>query len=137
MSKKPKDPCGKRKEPRDLRPAYPYEKKDHSPYWAHIRKKGRVDEFGNCVEPFAASTEQIAEPVPPEDSDELAAVKHVLNKGALEKLPPRQRRAFKLVFIEGLDYSKTGRRMSISPTRARQLAHEAAKKIKKMCEDLI
>lgn len=130
------DPCGDRKDPSDVRRVYPYEKKN-SPYWSWALKHARTDEYGNVIEPYAANPSQFAEPPEHIQSDELQAIREVLDEGGLDRLTTRQRRAFKLVLIEGLSYRKAGRRMAISAQTVREHVLAAGKRFKKMCEDKI
>ena len=125
------------KDPYDVRGVYPYEKGDHSPYWAWARKQARVDEFGNIIEPLAANVDQVADREPPEPSEEMEAISHVLNNGGLDKLTVRQKRAFRLVMLQGLTFREAGRIMSIRPQTVQEHVAAAACRLKKMCEDLI
>lgn len=124
------------KDPKDVRKVYRYE--SGSPYWNWAFKKGRVDEFGNVVEPRAANPETVAAEVPPvEHGEEMVAIVEVLSEGGLDRLSTRQRRAFRLVLIQGLTYKAAGKRMNISAMTCYEHVQAAGKKLKKLCEDKI
>lgn len=130
-------PENKNKDPKDVRRVYRWEQKDHSPYWAWGHRMGRTDEFGAFIEPLPANVDQLSEKSESEDTEEMAAIKHVINSGGLDKLSVRQRRAFKLVLLQGLTYAQAARRMGISAMTVHEHVKAAGKKIRKLCEDLL
>lgn len=123
------------KDPYDVREAYPYEKKDNSPYWAWAWKNAPTNEQGEVYEPWAANLDQFPGKPEPERSEEMEAVIELLNSGGLDRLPVRQRRAFKLVALEGLTYKEAGKRMNISAMTVHEHVRDAGRKLRKMCED--
>lgn len=126
------------KDPYDVRPATRNERNGSSAYWRWCDKHRPVTEFGIIVEPRGANPDQFnPEAESSEDGEMLAAVKAVLNEGGLYKLSPRQRRAFKLVLIEGLTYAAAAKRMGIAAMTVHEHVRQAGKKLKKLCEDKI
>lgn len=126
------------KDPYDVRPATSNERRGGGAYWRWCEKHCPVGEFDKVIEPRGANPDQFnRERESLEDGEMLAAVKHVLNTGGLQKLSTRQRRVFKLVLIEGMTYAEAGKRMSISPMTVHEHVRAAGKKLKKLCEDIL
>lgn len=136
MTKKNLDPCGRRRDPWDVRKVYRYEKKN-GPYWSWVDRHSRPDEFGNAVEPAGAAPDRFIGPDTGAPSDELRAVIEVLDEGGLDRLTVRQRRAFKLVLIAGMTYAEAARRMGIRPQTVREHVLAAGKKVREMCKDKV
>jgi RNA polymerase sigma factor (sigma-70 family) len=124
------------KDPYDVREAYKSEK-GRSPYWEWCQRHCPADEDGRLIEPRGGNPAQFPEPAEQDQSDELKAVIEVLNEGGLDKLTVRQRRAFRLVAIQGLTYREAASRMGISAETVYEHVKAAGAKLKKLCEDKI
>lgn len=124
------------KDPYDVRPSKPHER-GRSPYWEWTHRHCPTDGEGRTVEPRGANPSQFPEAVEQDQSDELKAALAVLNEGGLEKLTVRQRRAFRLVVIQGLSLRKAARQMNISAVTVWEHVREAGKRLKKLCEDKV
>lgn len=132
MAKKKK----KFKDPYDVRPTFKSEK-GRSPYWEWCYRNSPTDDVGRIVEPQGGNPEQFPEATEPEQSDELKAAIEVLNEGGLDRLTVRQRRAFRLVVIQGLSLRDAAKRMNINPMTVWEHVEAAGKRLKKLCEDKI
>lgn len=107
-------------------------------YWEYCAAKCPSDEDGRILEPRRANPTQFPESEPDERSDELKAAIEFIGDGGLDKLPVRQRRAFKLVVIAGLSLRQAGARMGgISATAVRKRVRSAGRAIKKLLEDRV
>jgi RNA polymerase sigma-70 factor (ECF subfamily) len=69
---------------------------------------------------------ETAEPTRPAEGDTRLAFER-----ALENIPPAQREALRLRFLEGLDFSVISARLDTSPPNARQLISRALKRLRK------
>lgn len=107
-------------------------------YWDWCDRHQPTDELGRIIEPYGANTDQFnAEKHEPEQCDELKAIIQVLNEGGLDTLTIRQKRAFKLVMLQGMSYRQAATRMGIGWTSVEDHVKAAAKKLRKLCEDKI
>lgn len=106
-------------------------------YWDWCSTKCPSDEDGRIIEPRRANPNQFPESDPDEKSDELKAVLEFVGAGGLDKLPVRQRRAFKLVLVEGLTYRQAGARMGISATAVQKRLKTAGRMVRKLLEDRV
>lgn len=127
-------PKKKYKDPRDVRQAYSSER-GRSPYWEWCRRHSPTDDTGRLREPSGGDPSQFAEAIEETRSDEMQAIVDVLNEGGLESLTVRQRRAAKLVLIEGMTYRQASRRMGISAMAVHGHVRSAGKKLRKLCEE--
>lgn len=130
------DPCGKRKDPHDVKEAYPKGRASRS-YWDWCERHCPTDDTGRIIEPRGGNPAQFPEATEEDRSDELKAIVEVLNDGGLEKLSVRQRRAFRLVAIQGLTYAAAGKQMNISAMTVYEHVRAAGVRLKKLCEDKI
>lgn len=124
------------KDPYDVREAKPHER-GRSPYWDWCQRHCPTDDEGNIVEPRGGNLSQFPEPEIRDKSEELQAIVAVLNEGGLDGLTVRQRRAFRLVAIQGLTYREAGQRMGISAETVHEHVKAAGVKLRKLCEDKI
>lgn len=129
-------PKKKFKDPYDVRESYNNEK-GRSPYWEWCFRHCPADEDGRIIEPRGGNPNQFPEAEQADQSDELKAAVAVLSEGALDTLTVRQRRAFRLVVIEGLSYREAGKRMSIGPKTVREHVMAAGRHLRKLCEDKV
>lgn len=126
----------KYKDPYDVRPIRKSEK-GRNPYWEWCQKHCPTDTEGRLIEPRGGNPSQFPEPTEPDQSDELKAALDVLNNGGLEQLTTRQRRAFRLVVIQGLSLREAGRIMAIHPSTVEEHVQAAGKVLKRLCEDKV
>lgn len=106
-------------------------------YWDWCERHCPSDEDGRVIEPRRANPTQFPEQEPPDESDALKAIKEFIGDGGLDKLPVRQRRAFKLVFIEGLTLREAGVRMGISAPAVQKRIRTGGRTIRKLLEDRV
>lgn len=126
---------GKRQKGYDTRDVYPYERRGTSAYWEWCHRHCGETEGGLAVESTRANPDYLAETYRAPENEYFIAAKEALNDGALDRLTVRQRRAFKLVVIEGLTYSKAARRMGVSWQTVQKHVRGAGRIIRKICED--
>lgn len=124
------------KDPYDVREARPNEK-GRSAYWEWCQRHCPTDDEGRIIEPRGANPSQFPESEEQDQSDELKAVIEVLNEGGLDKLTLRQRRAFRLVAIQGLTYREAASRMGISAETVYEHVKAAGARLRKLCEDKV
>lgn len=106
-------------------------------FWGWCADNCPSDEDGRIIEPRAANPNQFPEQEKIEPSEEEKIMADFINSGEWEKLPVRQKRAFRLIVLEKLTYRQAASRMAISQTAVHKRMKSAARTIKKMLEDRI